>query len=65
MRSEEGSNACHQRDILLPNDTNQQHRELRNTGTNRSIVQPNVGVRKKINEGGNIITAHYTTQSLL
>lgn len=39
MRRKEGSNGCHPRDILLPNDTNKQHRELRNTGTNRSIVQ--------------------------
>lgn len=40
MRSKEGSKGCHQRDILLPNDTNKQHRELMNTGTNRSIIQP-------------------------
>lgn len=52
MRSKVGSKVCHQRDILLPNDTNKQHRELRNTGTNRSIVQPptECWARKKINE---------------
>lgn len=52
MKNKESGKGCHQRDIHLPNDTNEQYRELRNTGTNRSIVQPatKCWVRKKINE---------------
>lgn len=65
-KSKEGSKGCHQRDILLLNNTNKQHTELRNTGTNRSIVHPptECWARKMINEWGNIIKAHYATHSL-
>ena len=51
MWSKEGSKGCHQRDILLPNGANRQHKEVRNSGTNRSIVQPTeCWAREKINE---------------
>lgn len=66
-RSKGESKGCHQRDILLLDDTNKQRREMRSTETNRSIVQllTKCRVRKKINEWENIITAHYTTHGFL